>query len=164
MSSSMLKCLCLPAAGRLVAGRWWVCCLLALGPAVALWAEAVAEGEGDGTLAVAAPAPAGLRAYIDPETGELTSTPSPEQVEALSKDFAPGLNTSSEGLVPFALRSGGRGVFLQGRFLSALKVRSTGEGGFELSCTSDLGHSPPVEAAAETHHHRPAAQPHWVER
>ena len=104
--------------------------------------------------AAATPASAGLRVYIDPDTGELTSTPSPRQVEALSKSLEPTLSRSSVGLEPFELSLGGRGLYLEGRFQSALVVRLDGSGGFELSCVDDPGY---VEAILELHDLVPVA-------
>lgn len=98
----------------------------------------------------------GLRAYLDPETGELTSTPSREQVDALSKKLEPALERSSAGLEPFGLERGGRGVFLQGRFQSALVVRQIADGTFELVCTNDPEHA--------AHAEPPAATQQWVEK
>ena len=130
---------------------WLASGALALLAAPALIAETPPE-----ETAVEAPAPAGLRAYIDPETGDLTSTPSAEQVEALSrtvsKRLEQSLSRSDEGLEPFALPLGGRGVFLEGRFQSTLVVRVAPDGGFELFCVDD-----PEHAALDPHDHADAA-------
>ncbi len=111
---------------------------------------------------VEAPAPSGLRAFVDPETGELTSTPTREQVEALSQEMsahlAAALSRSSDGLEPFELLAGGRGVNLKGRFQSALVVRRLESGGFELVCRDD----PP---GAEHDHRAAVASPsQWAEK
>ncbi|MEM7352510.1 MAG: hypothetical protein AAF657_17045 [Acidobacteriota bacterium] len=145
-------------------------------PAVAGWAQASAEPPRAATseTAVATPAEvpgqAGLRVYLDPETGKLTSTPSTGQVEALSTDLAP-LGWTSEGLEPFALHTGGRGVYLQGRFRSALTVRVTENGDYELRCVDGPGHAHPAADGPEMAdpHELPPARPaqtavEWVER
>lgn len=126
--------------------------------------------------AAEAPAVAGWRAYVDPETGELTSTPSRGQVEALSealrsreapKSLESALSRSSAGLETFVLERGGRGVFLDGRFHSALVARRTADGGFELVCADDSGHAAaalgePAPAASRT---ASGGQPvQWVEK
>lgn len=118
--------------------RLWAGVLLAL-LAPALAAETPPE-EPAATApqpAATAPQPAGLRAYIDPATGELTSTPSREQVEVLNKSLAQSLKRSDEGLETFELRRGGRGVFLAGRFQSALVVKLGPNGEFLPLCVAD---------------------------
>ena len=137
--------------------------LLICGLAFLATSALLAESPGEETETVA-PARAGLRAYLDPETGELTSTPSREQVEALSEDvrshaLEKALSRSSAGLEPFALERGGRGIFLEGRFQSALVVRRRDDGGFQLVCADDAEHA--GEALTEP---PPAASPQWVEK
>ncbi len=86
------------------------------------------------------PAPAGWRVYVDPETGELTSTPSPQQKRAVAEGLEAPLARSSEGLEIFELTRGGRGVNLQNRFQSALRVRVGEDGKMEMHCV-DAEHS-----------------------
>ncbi len=119
---------------------------------------------------VAAPS-VGLRAYIDPETGELTSTPTAEQLEVFTKSSAPSLEFSSEGLETFLLQRGGRGVRIEGRFLSALKVRRNADGSMEVICedpdhaaageTVEHDHSTPAQASAPAQADSPA-QSQWA--
>ena len=133
-------------------------CGLALASASALVAESPnADSE------PSAPATAGWRVYLDPETGEVTSTPSAEQVEALAEEMRPkrleqALSRSSAGLEPFALERGGRGVFLDGRFQSALVVQRRDDGSFALVCAADAQAG---EALAEP---PPPANQQWVEK
>ncbi len=112
----------------------------------------------------AAAAPAGLRAFIDPETGELTSTPSRRQIEELSRlieqqtlsSVEGPLSRSSAGLETFELATGGRGVHLKGRFQHALAVRVVEVGELELVCRDD---------APKTDHQHPAVTPaEWAEK
>ncbi|MCP4653798.1 MAG: hypothetical protein GY856_00115 [bacterium] len=123
------------------------------------------------------PAASGLRAYIDPETGELVSVPSLQQVEALSKSLEQTLSRSSEGLEPFELSLGGRGVHLRGRFQSALVVRLEADGGLEFSCVEDSddlavllapaapSQPPPEEdRGGEPVTCPPPGEPRWVEK
>ncbi len=111
----------------------------------------------------------GLRAFVDPETGELTSTPTRQQIEQLERliaqraliDAETPLSRSSAGLETFALANGGRGVHLQGRFQSALVVRRTDHGELELTCRDDASETP--------HEHRagapaPAVPTEWAEQ
>ncbi len=114
-------------------------CLLALANAASS-AEpdrAAAEEPAAGTAVQPAAAATfhGLKVYLDPETGELTSTPTREQIEALT--LRDPLARSFEGLRTFALRDGGEGVYLQGRFRSATVVRALPGGGFETHCSED---------------------------
>lgn len=96
-----------------------------------------------GAVAPNPTASAGWRVYLDPETGEVTSTPSALQVQTLSERLdskleSAALNRSSVGLEPFELRRGGRGVFLEGRYQSALRARFV-DGRVEVECV-DAGH------------------------
>lgn len=77
----------------------------------------------------------GLRAYLDPETGELTSSPSPAQAEILQEAFELSSSSlSNENLRSFDLRSGGRGLFLAGRFQSSLVMSWSENGAHEFHC------------------------------
>jgi hypothetical protein len=75
-----------------------------------------------------------VRAFIDPATGELTANPSPEQLRRMALAPRAGLSRSMVGLRPFELDSGGRGVNLQGRFASALRVQVAPDGSFHMTC------------------------------
>ncbi len=107
----------------------------------------------------------GLRAFIDPDTGELTSTPTRRQIEELQQairqqamaDFDGPLSRSGLGLEPFELATGGRGVYLRGRFQSALVVHRLDGGELELVCRGD---------ASATEHEHPATAPvtEWAEK
>jgi hypothetical protein len=75
-----------------------------------------------------------LNAYIDAETGELTSTPSAEQLELqFSPELENALNRSSVGLVEVVLPDGGVMVDLQGRFRSAVFATLSTEGALTLN-------------------------------
>lgn len=114
---------------------------LAAGALLALVSPAlVAESPRD-EPASETPAPAGLRAYVDPATGELTSTPSREQVEALNKSLAQTLSRSTVGLEPFDLPRGGRGVYLERRFQSALMVKLDANGEAAPVCVDGPKHA-----------------------
>ena len=105
----------------------------------------------------AAPEAGGLRVYVDPETGELTSTPTPEQAAALSKSLASDLDGSAEGLETFALRGGGRGVNLQGRFRNALVVRRDAGGNLVMTCAESATQAEELLAAETVPPAAPAA-------
>ncbi len=98
----------------------------------------------------------GLRAYIDPETGELTSAPSPAQVETLNQALEQISSSSNEDLEQFELRSGGRGVFLGGRFPSALVMQWSEDGAHRFFC---------IEDESETNEVQPSqSETTWAER
>lgn len=133
--------------------------LLALGLTPAASAQApgspdVAEPSAVAPDTAPAEAPAaGLRIYVDPETGELTSTPTPEQAERLSAALAPLLERPVEEPVLFEIPGGGTGVFVGRRFASAMVVRVKADGTFELGCADrDHAHqllaAPPAAAGA----------------
>ena len=78
-----------------------------------------------------APGEAGLRAAIDPETGELvvgTGAAGQPAGKAVDAGIEQMLSRSSEGLVKEALPGGGYRVDLQGRFMN-LSVARVGEDG-----------------------------------
>ena len=127
-------------------------------PTVAEAQETVAATEpGDGAPARSTEAGprSGLLVFVDPETGELTE-PTPEQEERMRGRMAApsplGSNKSSQGLVPFPLEDGGRGVFLQKRFRSALRVQVLDDGSYEIRCSDHpdrpAGHEHPTEPIA----------------
>jgi hypothetical protein len=104
---------------------------------------------GDGTAATANASPdpgagttaaAGARAYIDPSTGKLSASPSRSELQRLALQQrslqGPAIATSRSmvGLKPFALAHGGRGVNLQGRFQTAMRVERAADGSFHLTC------------------------------
>jgi hypothetical protein len=93
---------------------------------------------------------AGVRAFIDPTTGELTANPSPEQLRRMALAPRAALSRSMVGLRPFELGGGGRGVNLQGRFASALRVQVATDGSFHMTC-GDPAHD------GEPHSHDGAA-------
>lgn len=95
---------------------------------------------------------AGMRVFIDPETGSFTSRPTAAQLESIGvtpDDGDPALRRSVEGLRPFLLRAGGQGLFLAGRFQTAVTVRVQEDGSYETLCATET-HSPdePPPAAA----------------
>ena len=94
----------------------------------------------------------GLWIFLDPLTGEVRPQPTAGQEawrrsQLVQSEF---LNKSTEGLVPFALEGGGRGVNLEGRFRHSLTVRVTEDGRFETVCSDHASHG------AEGHSHASA--------
>jgi len=90
---------------------------------------------------------AGVRIYRDPQTGQRTSQPTPEQRRNAAAIDAqnPAFNHSSEGLVERPLPNGGYIVDLEGRFQSAVGVRVGKDGKREFYC-DEPGHTPPAQS------------------
>ncbi len=97
------------------------------------------------------PGAAGVRAFIDPETGKLTANPTRAQLQRLALQArAATLSRSTAGLQPFPLSRGGRGLNLHGRFQSAMRVERAADGSFHMTC-GDASHD------EEAHSHLGAA-------
>jgi hypothetical protein len=116
--------------------------LLAAGAGAAFPGQSDAGGESK------APA-AGVRAFVDPKTGQITANPSPEQLQRLAVRERSTLSRSVQGLRPFELQRGGRGLNLQGRFQTSLRVERAADGTFHVSCGD--GETP--HDASSHHHH-----------
>ncbi len=103
--------------------------------------------------AAAAPAPpmTGLRAFIDPETGELIEPPLAAKGQlTLSPETQAALSQSSAGLSQVVLPDGTAFVRLEGRFQSMVFATVDAAGQVTIS------HRPPVPEAAMTATHAPA--------
>lgn len=84
---------------------------------------------------------AGLRVYIDPETGEILDEIPPEareRIERQARERYP-LNYSHEGLESVTLPDGSVRLDLQGRFRSFQAVRRNDDGELEHLCTQHPG-------------------------
>jgi hypothetical protein len=83
-----------------------------------------------------APVPAaGVRAFIDPATGKLTANPTRAQLERRALQARSSISSRSVvGLRAFELARGGRGLNLQGRFQTSLRVERGKDGNFYQTC------------------------------
>jgi hypothetical protein len=108
----------------------------AAAPAAAMVETAtVRETLPTGTNTAAAAPAAGLRAFIDPATGKFTTTPTRAQIDRLALEARSAtLSRSVSGLRPFELSRGGRGLNLQGRFQTALRVVRGADGRLYQTC------------------------------
>jgi len=81
---------------------------------------------------------AGMLAFIDPQTGRLTSTPSPEQREEMRAALAALLNESAAGLTAVSHADGRLSMDITGRFMhtATVSLRPAGEPSF--ACTNRL--------------------------
>jgi hypothetical protein len=107
--------------------------------------QAVVKQDGKSATAATAVASsangaAGMRAYVDPESGQLTSTPSPEQQRALNEalERQQDLNYSSEGLTEEPLADGGYYMDLQGRFQVTMTAHVDAQGQRHVVCDEPL--------------------------
>jgi len=113
-------------------------------PAAAPAAVPAPETQVCSVPAVAAPAAvdptggAGLMAFIDPQTGRLTSAPSEEQRQAMRAALAALLNESTEGLVAVRHADGRLSMDVRGRFMHAAVVNLQPTGEPSLACTNRL--------------------------
>lgn len=96
----------------------------------------------------------GMRAYIDPATGELTS-PTPEQTRArspLSFDEQNAMSTSHDGLYVEEGDGGEMKVDLQGRFQNSV-FATVNESG-EVSVSHDRGTAGEKQPVSSGHNHQ----------
>jgi len=91
-----------------------------------------------GSTGVSSSSTAAMRAYLDPETGQLTTglDPSDAAIE-LNPDLQNALSQESEGLVAQKHADGSVSIDLQGRFQSASATR-IGKDGKVVICTDNV--------------------------
>ncbi|HVR30835.1 MAG TPA: hypothetical protein VMS86_15030 [Thermoanaerobaculia bacterium] len=92
----------------------------------------------------------GLRVFRDPETGQFVTDPNEAQRRLLALHPRAAVSRSVQGLRPFTLEGGGRGINLQGRFQSALMVRVMEDGSLRTTCGD------PAHAGLHDDHTSPA--------
>ena len=80
------------------------------------------------------PLGAGLRAFVDPTTGQLRQ-PSPEELAAVGASARLARNKSIEGLEVEHRGDGSKFVDLQGRFMHSLRVTRSASGTTSFVCT-----------------------------
>ena len=111
------------------------------GPALAGGVEETpAEPQAAESPTAAAGAPsqgAGMVAYIDPETGRLTSSPTEAQRAEMQAALAAVLDRSQDGLYDLILPDGSVMRDLQGRFQNAVVVRLAADGTQSAGCVTD---------------------------
>lgn len=117
--------------------------LIAVASIVAAPAVACDQPQADkpeaATTATEAQAPVaagGMMAFIDEETGRVTSTPTEEQRATMKALVADMLSQSDEGLYDEYLANGAVLRNLQGRFQSATVVRIDADGAQHVECTT----------------------------
>ncbi|MGK2859903.1 MAG: post-PEP-CTERM-1 domain-containing protein [Thermoanaerobaculia bacterium] len=95
------------------------------------------------------PAGKGLRAFIDPKTGQLRQ-PTAEETAAFAATSRVARNKSIEGLEVEYRKDGSKFVDLQGRFMHSLRVTRTADGTSSFTCTDrdPHTHSQPDQPAA----------------
>ena len=103
-----------------------------------------------GTVAIAAAggspvSSAGMRLYVDPDTGEFVETPSEASAVETAQDEMGQFSTSTAGLFEEEAPGGGIMVNLQGRFQQAYIATIDESGNLSAGC----GHMRPIETATE---------------
>ena len=97
-----------------------------------------------GTVAIAAGgrpvSPAGMRLYVDPDTGEFVETPSEAAPVEMAQDEMGQFSTSTAGLFEEEAPGGGIMVNLQGRFQQAYVAVIDESGNLSAGC----GHVHPI--------------------
>lgn len=96
---------------------------------------------------------AGLRVFVNPTTGELTTRPSEGQVQRFQQSIDQlDIAEPVTDLHPFPLRDGGTGAYVGNRFMTSTVVRRAPDGSLALDCTTDPDHllhrHPPLAPAA----------------
>jgi hypothetical protein len=104
-------------------------------------AEGAAEPSPARSADRASASAAGMRAYRDPKTGRLTSSPTDAQVRELDRLLGETLNDSSEGLEVQIAPDGSKYVDLQGRFQSLSVATASPDGRTRLHCGHRLEHA-----------------------
>ena len=84
----------------------------------------------------------GLRAFIDPKTGQLRQ-PTTDELAAISASSRVGRNKSIEGLEVEYRKDGSKFVDLQGRFMHSLRVTRNAGGATSYTCTDREPHAHP---------------------
>ncbi len=105
------------------------------------------------TAPAGAPAEAGMMAYIDPETGDLTTGPAPAGESELDAETANAIRHDDAGLKVVTRADGSKVMNLQGRYQHVSILRIDDNGNTSTVCTDN-------ETAAEHNLHAPVATPH----
>lgn len=79
----------------------------------------------------------GMLAFVDPETGELVSSPVTEEQKQFAERAGNDLNFSDEGLVQQVMPDGSVMVDLQGRYQMSMVVDVQADGSLRARCTDD---------------------------
>ena len=106
--------------------------LVFLSPSSSTDTQGVAVGSG-----TESPGTAGMRAYLDPETGELTTGPLPAGVVEIDAETENALRHDNEGLELKRHPDGSVSMDLQGRFQSA-SVARIDENGVVTICSDNV--------------------------
>ena len=121
-------------------------------PSPASVAAAARDASAPGENAPSGPAEAGMMAYIDPETGELTTGPAPASELTLDAELQNALRRDDAGLEVVTRADGTKVLNLQGRYQHA-SVIHIDENGATTVCTD---HAAAVEG---TLNHPPVVKP-----
>ena len=134
-----------------------LCCALACAAACSVAATEPAQTAPAKTAkpeaAVETKAAQGMRAYVDPETGALSSTPvTPEQQQA-AQASDPAFRQDDAGIAVIHLPDGSKMAHLQGRFEMATVATVAADGSIKTVCNDADAH------ASSAHSHEAPATP-----
>lgn len=97
------------------------------------------DGDVAGDGAASNDSSSGMRAYIDPATGELTSQPVVPELQPRGAAAAAATSTSTQGLVEQPAPGGGVMVDLQGRFQNEMRATIGADGAMHTDCVETEG-------------------------
>ena len=114
-------------------------CTLLFGALLSASAVTVVAADDTSRQAKPAQAESGLRAYVDPETGQLTSQPVTAEQKRASEAVDPTFRQDDEGLQIVYFEDGSSMMDLQGRFEQATVVEVQSDASLRTYC-SDADH------------------------
>ncbi len=134
--------------------RKTLCLVLAC---AASWSVAATEPTPSAPAKAAAPTAAkaeqGMRAYVDPETGALSSTPVTAEQQQAAETPDPAFRQDDAGVAVIRMPDGSKMAHLNGRFEVAMVATVAADGSIKTVCNDVEGH------ASGTHSHAAPAAP-----
>lgn len=97
--------------------------------------------------ATEAKAEQGMRAYVDPETGALSSTPVTAEQQQAAETPDPAFRQDDAGVAVIRMPDGSRMAHLQGRFEVAMVATVAADGSIQTECNDVEAHA----SGAHTH-------------
>lgn len=91
----------------------------------------------ESAASVSAPGSSAMRVYLDPETGEVTSTPTADATFEIEAALDNALRHDTEGLAQVSHTGGAVSINLDGRYNDVMVVRVDANGKQEF-CTGDV--------------------------
>lgn len=134
-----------------------LCCALACAAACSVAATEPAQSAPAATVKPEAAAETqsaqGMRAYVDPETGALSSTPVTAEQQQAAETPDPSFRQDDAGVAVIRMPDGSKMAHLNGRFEVAMVATVAADGSIQTECNDVEGH------ASGTHSHAAPAAP-----